>query len=302
MSGITIQIQSVLYHNKPEALERAWESLANAIEVCKKEGLMLEKPVLCYGDASAHPIFSEEDLERLQKQYGTVLPLEYTYFNENTGTAKGHNRMAQDCEKEYILIMNPDVVVNPRIFLQMLKPFQDPEMKTGLTEARQTPIEHHKEYDKATGETSWASTACALFPVAIFKEIGGFDEETFFMYCDDLDFSWRIRLAGYKIIYLPDAPVFHGKTLSADGQWIATNAERYFSAEAAVLMAYKWSNPQRVEELLGIFERADGMMEHKVVAAFKERQKTGRLPEPLDPEHRVASFTRQGYGQYRFMY
>ena len=302
MKKTTIQIQSVLYHNKPGALERAIESLAGAVEVCRSQGLALGEVTLCYGDASAHPVFTQEDLERLANTYGKVLPLKYTFFGENTGTAKGHNRLAKGCKQEYILIMNPDVVVNPHIFRQMLKPFEVENDKVGMTEARQTPIEHHKEYDVATGETSWASTACALFPVKVFEEVEGFDADTFFMYCDDLDFSWRVRLAGYKVVYLPGAPVFHAKTLSADGQWIATDAERYFSAEAAVLMAYKWSNPDRVDELLGIFERAEGTMEHKVVAAFKLREQEGRLPQPLDPEHKVADFTRQGYGQYRFMF
>ena len=72
-----------------------------------------------------------------------------------------------------------------------------------MTEARQTPVEHHKEYDPQTGVTSWAATALAMIPYAVFQEVGGFDEKTFFMYCDDVDFSWMVREAGYQIIYGP---------------------------------------------------------------------------------------------------
>ena len=71
-----------------------------------------------------------------------------------------------------------------------------------------------------------------------------------FLYCDDLDFSWRVRLAGYKIIYMPSAIVYHAKNLSLSGTWQPTSAEIYYSAEAAMLLAYKWSNPERAEKAL----------------------------------------------------
>lgn len=56
-----------------------------------------------------------------------------------------------------------------------------------------------------------------------------------------------VRLAGYKVIYVPSAVAFHDKRVSANAEWQPTNAERYYSAEAALFMAYKWSNPERVE-------------------------------------------------------
>ena len=37
------------------------------------------------------------------------------------------------------------------------------------------------------------------------------------MYCDDVDFSWRVRLLGYKVIYRSDAPVFHAE--ASFGGW-----------------------------------------------------------------------------------
>jgi len=37
----------------------------------------------------------------------------------------------------------------------------------------------------------------------------------FFMYCEDVDLSWRLRLLGYRIIFAPDAVVYH--RLSATG-------------------------------------------------------------------------------------
>lgn len=121
------------------------------------------------------------------------------------------------------------------------------------------------------------------------------------MYCDDLDFSWLLRLAGYKIIYVPQAVVFHAKWLDENGGWMPTGAEIYYSAEAALLMAYKWSAPDRLKELMDSFSKMPNTPEKKALDAFLKRKEEGRLPQPLDPEHRVAEFTIYGYGMSRFI-
>src|SRR5699024_7578011 len=150
---------------------------------------------------------------------------------------------------------------------------------------RQTPLEHAKEYDKTTGETEWASTACTIFRTNVYKEINGFDDDTFFLYCDDLDFSWRVRLAGYKIIYVPNAIVFHSKKLSVQGNWEPTSAEIYYSAEAAMLLAYKWSNVERAENLCEMYLNRGGEYEKKAALEYMKRKKEGRLPLVVDREH-----------------
>ena len=301
MQAITIQIQSILYKNEKDAIEKAIENLANAVLVARGVGKEIGEIVLRYGDASPEPVFTQEEIANLKQEYIGILDIGVTYFNENTGTAKGHNKLAEECHTEYIMIMNPDVIVNPHIFDQLLSPFEKENGNVGITEARQTPIEHHKSYDEDTGETSWASTACALFRTSVFEQVGGFDSESFFMYCDDLDFSWMVRLAGYKVIYVPGAPVFHAKSLTPNAGWQATKSEIYYSAEAALFLAHKWSNPERVSNLLNDFSNSQEEIYKKIAKVFKERQKEGRLPKPIDPEHTVASFTEYGYGEYRYI-
>ena len=44
---------------------------------------------------------------------------------------------------------------------------------------------------------------------------GGFDEKLFFMYCEDEDWCWRVRQAGWRIIYHPDVVAHHRKGSSA---------------------------------------------------------------------------------------
>lgn len=301
MNKTTIQIQSVLYNNEKSALFRAMDSLARAIEISKLNGGWIEFAELKYGDASPSRIFSEHEIGELKEKYKFVFSFEYVFFGLNSGSAKGHNMLGETCKTEYMQIMNPDVIVSPRYFLEIFKPFEKEKEAVGMVEARQTPIEHPKEYDMVTGETSWATTGCAIFPTALFRELNGFDEKSFFMYCDDLDFSWRLRQINKKIIYQPSALVFHAKRLSAQAGWLPTAAEIYYSSEAALIMAHKWSNPKLVEKLLKHYQDSSNESLNKAAKAFLKKKDEKALPEPIDPDHEVADFVGDYYTEHRFI-
>ena len=296
--NISIQIQSVLYHNDVAALEKAICNVDNAISVYREHKGELDCEFY-YGDASKEPTFSEKERADLKKKYSELRDIRYTFFNENTGTAKGHNRLAAGCKADYIMIMNPDVLVSSRFFIEMLQPFED--KRVGLTEARQTPIEHPKEYSTKSFQTSKSTTACVIFPSNVYKKVKGFDEDSFFMYCDDVDFSWRIRMAGYRLVYRPRAVVYHAKRLSVNGAWQPTSAERYYSAEAALMMAYKWSQEERLNKLLLDFKRSKDETFLKAAQEFKSRKKNGKLPKQLDKEHKIATFVDGEYAKHRFI-
>lgn len=295
-----VQVQSVIYHNDKESLERAYESLANSIRVSRDNGMADLAVVVHYGDASSAPVYSQSEIEAIQKKYEQYFFFRYTFFNENTGTSKGHNKLGLTCEANYIVVMNPDVIVCPRFFEKMLHTFADKTKHAGVAEARQSPIEHSKVYDRKTLETDWATGACFMVPKELYCKIGGFDEQTFFMYCDDVDFSWRIRLEGWKIYYRPDCVVFHAKRLSSQGNWQPTSAEMYYSREAALLMAYKWSNHARFKKLYADFLNSDEIGA-KVIARFEEMKANGKLPQQLDPEGRVACFVGDYFTEHRFI-
>jgi GT2 family glycosyltransferase len=169
-----------------------------------------------------------------------------------------------------------------------------------MVEARQLPIEHPKVYDLESGETSWATTACVLLPARVIREVGDFDAETFFLYCDDVDYSWRVRLTGRKIIYAPSARIFHDKRTTPEGHYIPSSAEEYYAAEATVLMAYKYSRPDLVETYLQILDAGTDVT-RKAAAAFRARQESGRLPVQLDPGHQIGEFPRPGlFADHRY--
>lgn len=293
----TLQIQSVIYNNNIRALKKAIIGVSNGIKNCKEMGVIITGK-LYYGDASPNAILSNDDVIEFNSMLPDSFSFIYKEFGFNTGTAKGHNLMAKDAECKYIMIMNPDIILAPNCLFELFSLVEDPQI--GMVEARQTPLEHAKEYNIKTGETEWASTACALFPKKIFDEVDGFDADTFFMYCDDLDFSWRIRKKGYKIIYNPRAIVYHSKKLSLNGGWMPTQAEIYYSAEAAILLAYKWSNFERVKKIIKQYETIGIEFEKKAVMEFKKRQKENKLPTPIDCEHKTARFINDDYCKTRF--
>jgi GT2 family glycosyltransferase len=237
----------------------------------------------------------------IRERHGGAFWIEYDFFEGNLGSARGHNRLAEANAADMILVQNPDVVVSPRLFEVMLAEFARPG--TGMVEAKQLPIEHPKDYDVRTGETCWATTACAMIPAPLFRQLEGFDAESFFLYCDDVDFSWRARLAGFKVIYQPAAVVFHDKRLSDDGGWLPSSAEEYYSAEAALLMAYKWSRQDLTERFLKTFRRdgaAGAAHLLRAVAEFERRKEQGTLPRQLDPQHRIGQFVDGMYAEHRF--
>lgn len=293
---VSIQVQSIVYHMDEASLHRALESLARAADLGIGEG-HVSRIRVSYGDTSSQRSLSEEAVARLQAEFSWIFQLSYDFFNQNLGSARGHNALAESADTDYLLILNPDVVVSPRLFENMLRPFH--RKTTGMVEAKQLPIEHPKAYDPVTGETGWATTACALTPTSLFRQIEGFDADTFFLYCDDVDYSWRVREAGYKVIFAPNAVVFHDKRVAKDGAWQPSGAERRYSAEAALMMAHKWSRPDLVERISAMF-RKGGADEAAALENYEAKRRSGALPAPRDPDHKVGEFVGHFYTKHRY--
>jgi GT2 family glycosyltransferase len=175
----------------------------------------------------------------------SVAPLEIEVRQPdcNLGFAKGCAwgiSLAMEHGADFILLLNNDVVVEP-LFLDALlhAAYQSPEagvlcpqivsmadprkpwyaggtfsLWSGIPiqqtrPRRATPIcDQPWEVDYATG--------CAmLINPAVVHAVGSFDPQ-FFMYCEDLDFSLRVRQAGFKILFVPASLVHHAVTEETD--------------------------------------------------------------------------------------
>lgn len=75
------------------------------------------------------------------------------------------------------------------------------------------------------------TTACAILVRAeVFREVGLLDP-VYFMYFEDCDLSVRVTRAGYKIVYVPNAKVWHKDPLSTKN---TSPAKWYYLAKSTV--------------------------------------------------------------------
>ncbi len=137
---------------------------------------------------------------------------------------------------KYYLSSNPDGVFHPEFFINILT-FAN-RYPNAIIECSQFPEEHPKYYDPLNYDTPWASGCSCLFPREILQTVGELDEN-FFMYCEDVDFSWRARLAGYKVKHCPKATYGH----FVINRKSSLTTTKYFY-ESGRYLAYKWKNPE----------------------------------------------------------
>ena len=166
---------------------------------------------------------------------------------KNTGFSFANNQAIKESNGKYVLLLNPDTLVEEDTFekiITFMNTHQDagglgvmmvdgkgiflPESKRGLP----TPMvafykifglsalfpkskifgRYHVGYlDKnKTHEIEILSGAFMLLRKKVLDEIGLLDE-TFFMYGEDIDLSYRITKAGYKNYYYPETKIIHYK-------------------------------------------------------------------------------------------
>ncbi|MGE0562644.1 MAG: glycosyltransferase family 2 protein [Flavobacteriales bacterium] len=166
---------------------------------------------------------------------------------KNVGFSKANNQAISIAKGEYVLLLNPDTVVEEDTFEKCIA-FMDSHPKAGglgvkmidgngvfLPESKRglpTPSvsfykifglsslfpksklfsKYHLGYldHNKTNEIEILSGAFMWMRKSVLDEIGYLDE-SFFMYGEDVDLSYRIILAGYKNYYFPEAKIIHYK-------------------------------------------------------------------------------------------
>ena len=293
---VSLAVHTVIYQNEFPALFRAFRAVVHSAQRAqqKKE---IDNWVVRWGNCSPEETISNSEIKSLHEFASHAGgDFEYLFFGENLGSAQGHNVLAGNSKEQLLLILNPDAEVSPTCIEILTATLKD---GVGSVEARQLPLEHPKNYDAKTLETAWSSTACLLTRKSAFDQVQGFDSKTFFLYCDDVDYSWQLKLKGWKVLYQPSATVFHDKRLGLGGEWLATSSEAYFSAEAALLLAHKYSRPDLVKHLTKLFTKGTAE-QRQALEEFELRQKSGTLPAPVDDNHEVAQFIEGNYAKHRY--
>lgn len=153
-------------------------------------------------------------------------------LGQNLGFAAANNRAFAEADTEFVALLNPDANAEPQwlerllaaahahpdvaVFgsLQMMQGAD--EKVDGLGDAYHfTGMAWRKGFGRrlarvnlAPGEIFAACGAAALYRRSAFIGAGGFDED-FFCYCEDIDLGFRLRLAGERCLFVPDAIVHH---------------------------------------------------------------------------------------------
>lgn len=168
--------------------------------------------------------------------------------DQNYGFAGGYNKVLERVEADYFVLLNSDVEVTP----DWIKPVIDLMENDVCIAAAQPKIKWHLnkkqfEYAGAAGgyldiysfpfcrgrlfnvyeyddgqyndatEVFWASGAAFFIKSKCWKEAGGLDADLF-AHMEEIDLCWRLKNLNYKIMYCPDAEVYHvgGGTLQTE--------------------------------------------------------------------------------------
>ena len=140
-------------------------------------------------------------------------PIKINLFKseKNLGFSGGNNflfeKFINDSSHPYFFLLNQDGSLKEAALIELAK-MAALHRDTGMFEAVQHPREHPKEYDSVTFETSWCSGGGVLINKEALKETGFFDHR-FFLYCEDVDLSWRMWLKGWKCRVCPGASYEH---------------------------------------------------------------------------------------------
>lgn len=169
---------------------------------------------------------------------------------ENLWFSRGHNLAMQSTQGKYFLALNQDTVMEKDFLSRLVAVLEadstlgsvtgkllhykfDIDSKTKILDS--TGIEMYKtrrvidrgqweidngQYDLDT-EVFGASGAAALYRRTALEEVklpkttGGFEyyDEDFIAYKEDVDLAWRLQLAGYRCRYVPEAVIYHGRSI-----------------------------------------------------------------------------------------
>jgi len=213
----------------------------------------------------------------------TAVPLKIIRNTENKGFAAACNQGAQGSRADYLLFLNPDTRLFPDS-LSVPLAFMEAAQNQSVGICGIQLIDEYEEisrsctrfptphmfYSKIFGlhrlfpgffkshfmaewghdenrEVDHVIGAFFLVRRSLFERLNGFDER-FFVYLEDLDFSFRAHQAGWKSMYLVTAQAFH----LGGGTSRQVKAHRlFYSLRSRLLYGFKHFAPYQAWALLG---------------------------------------------------
>ncbi|HUS44054.1 MAG TPA: glycosyltransferase [Ilumatobacteraceae bacterium] len=294
----SVGVQIVTYHNDPQQLIRLAEGIAATMAQAREAGV--EQVSVEFGDCgdpasieSLHSALAAE-LDGVADHVATVA------FGENLGSGGGSNALAARRNDDVIWVLNPDTYPSPQCAVELLATLAGDGV--GAVDGRQIPIEHPKDHDPVTADTSWGSGSCFMFRRQAFDAVDGFDSHFFPMYCDDVDISWRLRLSGWRVCHAPRAAVFHDKRITVGAGVAISEFEITSGTLARLWMTRRYGRSDIEAETLTWID-THGSPGHRAAASeFRRRVAEGDVPALVPGAERVAEFVDGEYAVHRFRY
>lgn len=228
----------------------------------------------------------DESNEKVVKEFPQVILLAN---KENVGFAKANNQGIHKAKGEYVLLLNSDTEVKKdtlrhllnsarleknlgvlggklfnmdgtiqfslgffpsisRVFFWMSFLDDIPLLSSLLTSYH---IERESFYDRSH-EVDWVSGACFLIRKEVGKKVGLFDENIF-MYGEEVEWCYRIKKRGFRIVYTPTAHVFHKKGGSGENGREGAGIVEEFSSLLYFYKKHKKSWERKILRILLIF-------------------------------------------------
>ena len=188
-----------------------------------------------------------ESYEEIEKKFGAIDNISIIKNSINTGFGAANNLGAKKAKGEYVLFLNPDILIVDNALEKMLEKIKE-DSEIGLLSGKllnddnslqyscrrilplkkfllcRTPFSKlvsSKTKDKynfeylmkdfnhdVSSEVEWVMGACMLMKRDFFFEVGMFSKE-YFMYFEDVDLCYKVRKKGKKVYYLADAELIH---------------------------------------------------------------------------------------------
>jgi GT2 family glycosyltransferase len=224
--------------------------------------------------------------ESITREFPSVI---YHRHRANLGVASGRNAAASlaiwALAATHLMFLDNDMVVAPGFLEALCQPFSeadrvaqtfakvrflgDPErlqyaggVRADFCRGRSRPVGYGEidkgQYDEKA--TCLPSGGATLVAVSIFRQLDGFDPVFDPRGAEDIDFSYRVRHAGYVAIYVPQALLYHESEFSpngirASGQQVSNIVRNWLvllsrHASLAEKVAFcLWGAPQRILEV-----------------------------------------------------
>ena len=174
---------------------------------------------------------------RILNEYKVNYPqrIEICASEENKGFAGGNNigiRRSIEAGYEYVYLLNQDTVVDSAFLKEAVNEIEGSKSIAGVQSRLMLFTEKEKvnslgnqihflgfgitkaykavysEEENPEKKVCFPSGAACMFKTSALKEAGLFNED-FFMYCEDLELGWRMRLLGAEFVLAADSVVYH---------------------------------------------------------------------------------------------